>query len=102
MTSFSLNCLCQSPTSKYSHIGAMNLEGDTIQSLAGGHHKPGSWSHIPFRIPIPDGEGKEKQRMGSRNGVAGPVRGRPWGPWRDTELAKPRAVERSPWERRVL
>ena len=25
MTSFSLNCLCQSPTSKYSHIGAMNL-----------------------------------------------------------------------------
>ena len=66
MTSFSLNCLCQSPTSKYSHIGAMNLEGDTIQSIAGGHHKPGSWSHLPFRIPTPDGEGKEKQRHGKQ------------------------------------
>ena len=38
--------------------------GDTIQSIAGGHHKPGSWSHLPFRIPTPDGEGKEKQGWG--------------------------------------
>ena len=34
--------------------------------------------------------------MGSRNSVAGPVRGWPWEPWRDTELAEPRAVKRSP------
>ena len=56
----------------------------------------------PLEFPPPMGRGRRSRDMGSRNGVAGPVRGRPWDPWRDTELAKPRAVERSPRERRVL
>lgn len=42
------------------------MEGDAIQSIAGGHHKPGSWCHLPFRIPTPDGDGKEKQRHGKQ------------------------------------
>lgn len=57
----------------------------------------------PLEFPPLMGTGRRSRGMGSRNSVAGPVRGWPWEPWRDTELAEPRAVKRSPpREKRVL
>ena len=56
----------------------------------------------PLEFPPPMGRGRSSRDMGSRNGAAGPVGGGAWEPGRDTGLAEPRAVERSPRERRVL